>query len=457
MSSVTGSVVAFARDAAYDAARGHALVRTLVDTVGVALPGAASGTVATLDRWAETAPSPGNAVVWGRYGTVSASRAALINGTAAHALDFDDASPTSPLHASAVLWPAVLAQAGARGSTWPEVLEAVDVGQAVLRAILDVLPGDVHYARGWHSTATVGRLGAIAALVRLGGLDDTTARHALGIGATFSSGLRRSFGSMSKPLHAGLAARDAVDAVGLALAGMTAGSDALDGPGGFLDVFGHPVHDAAIDERLAHWASAWPGDCSVKRYPSCYGTHRAVDAALALHARLGHDAAAATRVVVEIHPASLQPLVDHAPITPLEAKFSLEHTVASALLDGDLALASFTDDAVRRPAVVALRERVLVVPTTDPVGGPDLGGAGFARVRVESVSGADAVLVTITRGDARDPLTDAELDTKLRTCAAGAGWADSDTETLLSALRAAGSTTGTAPAFDALRRAAGRR
>ena len=195
----------------------------------------------------------------------------------------------------------------------------------------------------------------------------------------------------------------------------------------------------------------------MKRYPSCYGTHRAVDAALALHARLGDDAAAATRVVVEIHPASLQPLAAHAPTTPLEAKFSLEHTVASALLDGDLALASFTDDAVRRPAVVALRERVVVVPTTDPVGGPDLGGAGFARVRVESASGADAVLVTITRGDARDPLTDAELDTKLRACAAGAGWADSDTETLLSALRAAGSTTGTAPAFDALRRAAGRR
>lgn len=456
MGTVTDAIVAYALTDPHCGARTPALVRTLIDTVGVAVGGTSTREYSAVEAWSRTTPSPGSATVWARSETASPSRAALLNGMAAHALDFDDAAPSTPLHPGAVLWPAVLAEAEGLGSSWSDARAAVDVGQSVVRTIAALLPSEVHYGRGWHTTATVGRLAATAALVRLrhGSITDDQARHALGIAASASAGLLANFGSGTKPLHAGLAARDAVDAVGLALAGVTADHDVLDGPRGFLAVYGDPAADTAsrVHQLLGRWAEEWPSDTSVKRYPSCYATHRAVDAALAVREQLGGSAARAERVVVEVHPLSLRPLIAHAPTTPSEARFSLAHTVASALVDGDLALGSFTSAAVQRPAVVALRERVEVVVSPSPADGPDLDGAIYARVRITTPDGTVEDLVTSTRGSARLPLDDAQLEAKLRSCTAAAGWGGSATAALLDTLRAA---TGYGPVvLDPLRRTA---
>ena len=457
MSSVTGAVVEFARTATYDPGHRDAIVRSLVDTVGVAAAGFDTDTVAALDRWLVTEPSAGPAVVWGRGGTVSSSQAALINGTAAHALDFDDAIPGSPMHPSTVLWPAVLAQACTDAASWTHVFAAVEVGNSAIRTLIEALPGEAHYARSWHTTSTVGRLGAVAALIRLLGLDEPTARHALGIAASTAAGSLANFGSMTKPLHAGLAARDAIAAVGLARAGFTAHVDQLDAPGGFLSQYGEhdPDRWAAVPARLTHWAGAWPTDISVKRYPSCYGTHRAIDAALVVRARVGPDAAHADRILVEIHPSSLRPLIDHVPTSPLEAKFSLEHTVATALLDGSLDLDSFTPASIHRPDLVELRNRVEVVASPTPPNGPDLDGAGYARVTVTASGVTDQELVTLTRGDARNPLEDVEREAKFLACTDAAGWSGVDALSLLSALLAAGTTDDMTETFSALRREQG--
>ena len=443
MSTVTDAIVAYALDAPYEHARTPALVSTLVDTVGVAIGGTATREYAALEAWASTTPSPGAATVWGRPWSASPSRAALLDGMAAHALDFDDAAPSTPLHPGAVLWPAVLADAEGLDSCWADARAAVDVGQTVLRTLAALLPSEAHYARGWHTTSTVGRLAAVAALVRLrrGSIDGDVARSALGIAASMSAGLLANFGTATKPLHAGLAARDAVDAVALATAGITAGHDVLDGPRGFLAAYGDAGDGPAarVDDELRRWAQAWPLDTSVKSYPSCYATHRAVDAALAVRDELGATAAAsAARVVVEVHPFTLRPLLARMPATPSEARFSLQHTVASALIDGGLSLGSFTPDAVARPDVVSLRDRVEVVVAPSPEGGPDLAGAIYARVRATTPDGASAQqLVTVTRGNALNPLEDAELDAKVRSCTAAASWEAAAADALLDTLRAA--------------------
>src|SRR5690606_27852074 len=138
--------------------------------VGVALAGRHAPAVRAVGDWAAAEPSRGDAVVWGSPVRRGAGQAALLNGTAGHALDFDDACPTMPLHPGTVLWPAILAVADRR--TDPDrVVRAVDVGNAVLRAIGEALPMAAHYERGWHATSTIGRLAAVAALAQLRGLD----------------------------------------------------------------------------------------------------------------------------------------------------------------------------------------------------------------------------------------------------------------------------------------------
>jgi 2-methylcitrate dehydratase PrpD len=152
----------------------------------------------------------------------------------------------------------VLAAAEAHGATWADALAAVDVGNAVVRAITETLPSDDHYGRGWHTTSTVGRIAAVAALTRLLALDEGAARHALGIVASTAAGSRAAFGTTTTPLHARLAALDAVVAVGMALAGVDADPDQLDHPMGFLAQYGVGGPRPDFSARLEHWASTWP-------------------------------------------------------------------------------------------------------------------------------------------------------------------------------------------------------
>lgn len=446
---VTEALVAFAGRPAHAAPeRMPALVRSLVDTVAVALPGLDE--VLSVERWAATEPTQGRSTVWGRGATVAASRAALLNGTAAHALDYDDAVPAMPLHPSAVLWPAVLAAAEAHGATWADALAAVDVGNAVVRAITETLPSDDHYGRGWHTTSTVGRIAAVAALTRLLALDEGAARHALGIVASTAAGSRAAFGTTTKPLHAGLAAHDAVVAVGMALAGVDADPDQLDHPMGFLAQYGVGGPRPDFSARLEHWASTWPASWSLKQFPSCYGTHYAVDAALLVGPELG-TAPDVTAITVRVHPGSLRPLLGRRPATGPEGRFSLEYTVASALHDGSLGLDSFTDTALHRPAVARMQGLVVVEADAAPADLPVVAGTPYAHVRVVLADGSEhARLVTTTHGDAADPLTDDELDAKARSCARAAGWSSDGASALIATLR--GTEHGSAVDLSALRR-----
>src|SRR5438477_1057397 len=182
--------------------------RAFIDTIGVAIAAREEPSFTILARTIDA--QPGDSTILSNRKKTSAALAAFLNGTAGHALDFDDVADEITGHPSVVLVPALLALAEANGNTGREVLEAFVVGFEVDCAIASALPVAPHYTRGWHATATIGTLGGATAAGRLLHLDEARMRNTLGIAASMASGSRHNFGTMTKPLPAGLAARDAV-------------------------------------------------------------------------------------------------------------------------------------------------------------------------------------------------------------------------------------------------------
>jgi 2-methylcitrate dehydratase PrpD len=405
-----------------------AVARVLADTVAVAVAGVREQACRILLDWVASEQTTGKTQVWGHDLALAPSQAALVNGTAAHALDWDDAVPSMPMHPGAVLLPAIVAQLSEAPATGADLVHAYDIGSAVLRAVSEALPIDVHYGRGWHNTSTTGRLAAVAALAYLARLDEEQTRRALGIVSSAVAGSLANFGTMTKPLHAGEAARDAVMAVALAQRGFTAHPHQLEAPKGFFALYGDPADLTALPVRLAHWEHAWVEDWALKRHPSCFATHRAVDAALSLEA----DPARIAAVTVSVPAPSTSPLLLDPPQTGLAGKFSLDYTVARALATGPPTLADFTDEAVHDPAVRRLMDG-LTLERRDPAG-----PGAHTRVEITLADGTVRRAETeVTYGDASNPLTDDDLAAKFTAALDFAGWPRSRSAALFARLRAA--------------------
>lgn len=405
----------------------HALVDTLaVSAAAVAEDGMRrlrSVTLPDQDRpWAPCAPG-------------GAPASAFLNGTAAHFLDFDDVSPTMPLHPSAVLVPALLA-ADAGPLTFARFAEAFNVGHAMYRTIAQALPSHEHYGRGWHSTSTIGRLAGVAALARLHRLDLATTRTALAMASSLSSGSRANFGSMTKPMHAGMSAQDALLAVRWARAGITANVAELEAPSGYFARFGDTDsrEQAALaddaEDRFGYWLQDWTFDWGLKRYPSCYGTHRAVDAVLDMRLDLRGDAGPESieRIDVLVHETGTAPLRREPARTGNEAKFSLEHCVALALVNGTIVLDDFTEAGFA--AAGEARELARRVTLAERASDRE-----YATVSMTMTTGnrPDAT-VHDARGDSSNPLTGTDLAEKVESCFAYAGLPASGAEALLAAV-----------------------
>ncbi|MCD9199836.1 MmgE/PrpD family protein [Aeromicrobium wangtongii] len=416
----TAQVAAFASaaDRRRDPATRDALRRLVVDTVGVTVAGLATEPVTLLHGWLTDEDrgtgDPSGAAVWGTPRMIGPADAALLNGTAAHVLDWDDAAPSMAMHPAAVLLPTLFALAARRRITGAQLDDAYCTGSAVFRAVSEILPHATHYGRGWHNTSTTGRLAATAAGADLLGLTPLQTQHALGIAASHAAGSLANFGTMTKPLHAGTAARDAVMAVGLAARGFTANPDQLESRGGFLDLFGDhdPERASTLRDRLDHWSTAWTGDYAIKAYPSCFATQRAIDAGISLREEIG--SAGIERIEVTLEAGGTRPLRDELPTTGLEAKFSLEYTLARALVSGDVLLADFADDALAHPGVAELMPRITLTER------PASSEPGHTVVRLHTVDGR---LLTRTvhhsRGDSHNPLSSGELFSKFRQCVGG--------------------------------------
>jgi 2-methylcitrate dehydratase PrpD len=322
----------------------------IADTIGCMVAGADDFSTKAVRRafGAGVGAAGSSSVVGG--GKATAAIAALVNATAAHALDYDDNFRPAITHASAVLVPALLAVAQVQNADGPTLVDAYLVGLEAQAAIgRGVNPS--HYTLGWHSTSTVGAIGTAAGVAWLAGLDAAGIGRAMSIAASMASGTKGQFGTPAKPLHAGLAARNAVEAAELAAAGMTGRLDILECPQGFLELFGG--RDA---KGWAGLALAAPHVIEVdglmpKRHPCCGSTHSTVDTILHLrteHAFVAEDVAA---VECRVGIANARNLAYPEPSNEMQARFSMQYCVALALLEDRLTLADFTPQAVARDEV----------------------------------------------------------------------------------------------------------
>ena len=360
--------------------------------------------------------------------------AALINATAAHALDYDDVALGG--HPSAVLVPAVLAAGESLGASGADALRAYLVGYEVWAELLSREP-DAYHVKGWHPTAVLGTVGAAAAVAHLHRLSADDSRNALALAASMAGGLVANFGTMTKPFHAGRAAACAIDAVRLATAGLTAAPDAIEHHAGYLAALS-PHGRADRTERAStrgRELRILDAGLSIKRYPMCYATHRVIDGVLDLVAANDVQPADVREVHASVGVAQASMLRNHAPVTGLEAKFSLEFAVASALVARKVGLGELTDGFVMRPQVRAMMGRVTTstIDTHCPI---EPIFALTDRVAIELNDGRrlDSGDIRYARGNAKLPLNDADLKTKFLDCAAGAG--DLDAASLYDQLNA---------------------
>ena len=391
--------------------------RAGLDTIGVMLAGATEP-VATIAR--AVARLEGGAPLCTLLGTAERTSpiwAALCNGAAGHAHDFDDTNFGLLGHPSVPLFATALACGEAEMSDGAAVMLAYVVGFEVSVAFgLALNPG--HYTRGWHATATLGTIGCAAAAARLQGLDAAQTAHALGIAASLASGLKENFGSMTKPYHAGHAAASAVTAASLARAGMTASASALDGSQGFTMAFnGEKLAPGAFDELGRQWQIVRSG-IAVKPYPSCALTHSAIDALIGLRTAHGIRPEQVEDIEVGVNHVVPEVLRYPAPTNGLQRKFSMAYCAAAALGRGQVGIDDFTDGPVGDAAIAALVPRVRMV--VDPSLPDGLEHHAWSRVTVRLADGR--TLGGTPRGASGHPdtpLTDAQLREKFLGCAAG--------------------------------------
>lgn len=376
----------------------------LADWVSVALGAldepAAKIVYSTTQEWR----SSGHATLL-QGGTASAAIAALCNGTLAHCLDFDDTYVKGITHTSAPVWAAVCALGEEVGATEEEMLRAFVTGFEVsARAGMGL--GEAVTARGWHGTGIFGRLGAAAGAAVLLKLDAECARHALGVAATQTSGLTASFGTMSKPFHAGKAAMDGILAAQLAAKGFRAAENLLD-PGAGLD--NAVVQDKSVRITPADFSGWEILQNSFKPYAACHLTHPAVDAARAAR-ELALDVAQAQAITAEVGELAKQITgkKNGAPEFSLEGKFDLKYCVALALHGYPLSNADFQDGKRPDAAVLETASRVKVEAR------PDL---TFMSARLSARLPGGRLLTTaipVAKGHPGNPMSWADMWQKFR-------------------------------------------
>jgi 2-methylcitrate dehydratase PrpD len=389
----------------------------ILDTVGVTLAGSREDAVVKLLRVPGTS-DPGPSLVFGHALRTSALNAALVNGTAAHAMDFDDVNIALGGHPSAPVVPALFALAETMETSGRDFITAFVAGFETTTRIARAVNFH-HYEKGWHPTVTLGIFGVAAACSRLMKLSDEQTATALAIAASFSSGVKANFGTMTKPLHVGHCARNGLFAALLAREDYTAEASAFEHTQGFFNVFnGAGTFDA---ERIfADWAQPYdierPGT-GIKLYPCCGSTHAAVDGAITLASR--HDIAAedVERIDARIHARRLAHIDRPDPRSSLDAKFSVQYCIARALLERRVVVDHFEDDAFMDANVRTLMHKVRVESYVNPP--PDVGDHYAVDLSVTLRSG-EALALRQERPCGRtpeDPTPPARLKAKFESCA----------------------------------------
>jgi 2-methylcitrate dehydratase PrpD len=332
----------------------------LIDWLGVTLAGSREPLSAMLQAEAREEGAKAQATVIGGGFRTSLMQAALLNGSASHALDYDDVNLLMVGHPTVPVVPAILALSERDGGSGKDFIAAFVAGVET-ECRISVLMGETHYVKGWHTTATVGTFGAAAASAHMLGLDTEGCVTAFGIAATQAAGLKSNFGTMCKPLHAGKAAANGLYAALLAKRGFSSNPEILECVQGFGDTQSDSFQpDKALDGLGKTFLAR---SILFKYHAACYGTHASIDAASMMRTKHNLTPERIEKIEVRV-PESYQKMCNiQNPQTDLEAKFSLRFTTAMALAGESTGkIANYSAEMCNDPTVVYLRDRITVVP-----------------------------------------------------------------------------------------------
>jgi 2-methylcitrate dehydratase PrpD len=387
----------------------------ITDCFGVMIAGARDPVVALLDREMAGADGAALASLIPSGQKRNVEDAALVNGAAAHVLDYDDV--TLDGHPSAVLVPAILAQGEANGSSGAELLTAYVAGYEVWAELLVREPVPLHQ-KGWHPTAVRGTVAAAAACAKLRRLSPEQCQTAIAIAASMAGGLVANFGSLTKCFQVGRAAQSGVIAARLAEAGLTASPDTLEHQSGFLAAFspsGGAERTRTFDPKKKEWHLASQG-LNLKRYPICYATHRAIDAALDLATIHNLKPADVERIHVATGEMQMLMLRNAQPKTAFEAKFSMQFAMASSLVARSVGLAQLTDEFVSRNDVQSLIPRVSIATTQETMNGSAFAPSETVEITTTKGQVLASEPIVHAKGSMQRPLSRDELQGKFLDC-----------------------------------------
>jgi 2-methylcitrate dehydratase PrpD len=393
-----------------------------IDTLGVALAGAARPVVGKVRALAQAQYGAGDATVLGSTQRLSAPAAALVNGTAAHALDFDDNCYSGFVHGSAVIVPAVLAVAEAENVSGAELLVAFVAGCEAEFAAGDAATAHL-YEKGWWNTGVLGPIGASVAAARIMKLDAEKTGYALGLAVAGAGGAKACFGTDGKPALCGRTAEQGVIATLLAREGCSGPVDAFEDSRGFAKLFNDGIF---LGECFADFGKTWrllkPG-VDIKRVPICLSAHAALDAVMDVMAAQklkGNDIA---RVVCDVGPVVTANLVYDDPKTPQQAQFSLPFAIACMLVHGDVSLKELDLAVVKDPALQSAMKRVSTVTTKRWTAGSE-DAKTFPEGAYVTVTTSDGRTFEhfngMARGTTARPLSESEIAGKFMDCVTGA-------------------------------------
>lgn len=397
--------------------------RTALDCVGAALAGVGEPVSQTITGYVTKLGGTPQASVFGKGLKISVADAALANGTIAHALDYDDCGVKIG-HPSVLVLPAVLSLSEHLGVTGEDLLTAYILGLEVEGKLALHADFKLMQARLNHQT-WYGSIGAAAACAKLLRLDIAKTTMALGIAGNFACGLSANHGSMVGAMAAGNACRNGVVAALMAKEGITANPNIIEAKNGFYDTLVGPDHYDA--ERMADGLGKpfyieSPG-IGLKKYPSCYHTHRALDGVFQLLNKHGLSDQDIAEVDVGTSERAMRVLAFSQPATPYQAKYSMPYCIAAAVVDKQVTLETFTDHKFEDRHIAEARKKVHLSFPDVPIWpgladvGPDTEFVGNP-VTIRTTDGQSySARVDIPRGDPALPLTDNELLSKYRDCA----------------------------------------
>lgn len=391
--------------------------RCILDGLGTTLSGSIHPGTKILTDFIKGQGRSDEATILGSGYKTSMANAALINGMMCHVMDYDDTSWVMRGHPTAVLLPAILAIAESTHAKGKNILTSFILGFEVACKIGEAV-NPSNYDLGFHSTSTIGIFGATAAVGSLLGLDQGRLSHAFGIAGSRSSGLRENFGTMTKALHVGMAAHDAIFSVMLAQRGFTASTEILEGDRGFGKVMSKSSNFDQIIGKLGNPFDIVERGVVVKKYPSCARTHTALDAFFFLKEKFKfkkYDDI--TLINCGTDKQAFNILKYPEPKNSLEAKFSIPFCLSVAALEGKAGLDQFTDEMVNNPKIISFFKKINHYPEQEIIDkGYEFRGA--AKITIEFKNGKTLThFVEKAKGNPENPLSDKELRDKFKDCA----------------------------------------